>query len=143
MQTQPAPNWPSYALLELRKSPVDFADDGLALLVGDARDRMRGIPDRSVRTAVTSPPYFGLRDYGVQGQIGLEASLDLYVASLVAVAEEVRRVLTDDGTSGSTSATASRVRRARVEAAPTTAATSARWVIPARNQFPMDSRTRT
>lgn len=60
----------------------------------------RALPlkDRSVQCVVTSPPYFGLRDYGRRKQIGLEASPDAYVAALVAVFAEVRRVLKDNGT---------------------------------------------
>jgi DNA modification methylase len=56
------------------------------------------LPDASAQCCVTSPPYYGLRDYGVAGQIGLEASVDEYVAEMVAVFREVRRVLRDDGT---------------------------------------------
>lgn len=56
------------------------------------------MPDSSVHCCVTSPPYFGLRDYGVDGQIGLEQTPDEYVAEMVAVFREVRRVLRDDGT---------------------------------------------
>jgi DNA modification methylase len=56
------------------------------------------LADGSVHTCVTSPPYFGLRDYGVDGQIGLEQTPDAYVAQLVAVFREVWRVLRDDGT---------------------------------------------
>jgi DNA modification methylase len=56
------------------------------------------MPDQSVHCCVTSPPYFGLRDYGVGGQIGLEQTPDEYVAEMVAVFREVRRVLRDDGT---------------------------------------------
>lgn len=56
------------------------------------------LADGTVQTCVTSPPYFGLRDYGVDGQIGLEQTPDAYVAQLVAVFREVRRVLRDDGT---------------------------------------------
>lgn len=67
-------------------------------LVGDALERLRGIPDRSVHCAVTSPPYLGLRDYGVTGQIGLEPGPDQYVAKLVEVFRELRRALRDDGT---------------------------------------------
>lgn len=60
----------------------------------------RHIPlsDKSVQCVITSPPYWRLRDYGVEGQIGLEASLDEYIATIVAVMREVRRVLKDDGT---------------------------------------------
>ena len=56
------------------------------------------LPDRSVHTCITSPPYFGLRDYGHDGQIGLEQTPDEFVAKLVEVFREVRRVLRDDGT---------------------------------------------
>lgn len=66
--------------------------------VGDCREVLRTLPDASVHTCVTSPPYFGLRDYGVEGQIGLEPSPDEFVRALVQVFREVRRVLRDDGT---------------------------------------------
>lgn len=56
------------------------------------------LPDQSVHCIVTSPPYFGLRDYGVEGQIGLEETPDQYVQKLVHVFREARRVLRDDGT---------------------------------------------
>lgn len=65
---------------------------------GDVLDRLGEIPDESVQCVVTSPPYFGLRDYGVEGQIGLEPTLDEYLDHLVAVFAEVRRVLRTDGT---------------------------------------------
>lgn len=65
---------------------------------GNALDELREMPDGSVQCCVTSPPYFRLRDYGMFGQIGLEATADEYVAKLVAVFREVRRVLRDDGT---------------------------------------------
>ncbi|MBF8780964.1 site-specific DNA-methyltransferase [Pseudomonas fulva] len=68
------------------------------ILVGDCIDMMRTLPDKSVHTCITSPPYFGLRDYGVDGQIGLEASPREFIDNLVAVFREVRRVLRDDGT---------------------------------------------
>jgi DNA modification methylase len=68
------------------------------ILIGDCRERLRELPDRSVNCCVTSPPYFGLRDYGVDGQIGLETTPDAFVAQLVDVFREVRRVLRDDGT---------------------------------------------
>ncbi len=58
---------------------------------------MSEIPDGVVQTCVTSPPYFGLRDYGIDGQIGLEETVEAYVARLVGVFREVRRVLRDDG----------------------------------------------
>ena len=56
------------------------------------------LADRTVQCAITSPPYWSLRDYGVDGQIGLEPTTVLYVSHLVAVFREVRRVLKDDGT---------------------------------------------
>ena len=65
---------------------------------GDARACLREQPALSVQTVVTSPPYWGLRDYGAEGQIGLEATPDDFVASLVEVFREVWRVLKDDGT---------------------------------------------
>lgn len=67
-------------------------------LIGDCIESMRGLPDASVNCCVTSPPYFGLRNYGVEGQIGLEDTPDAFVARLVEVFREVRRVLRDDGT---------------------------------------------
>ena len=68
------------------------------ILLGDVRQRLSEIPEGSVRTCITSPPYFGLRDYGVEGQIGLEQTPDAYVAEMVSVFREVWRVLADDGT---------------------------------------------
>lgn len=68
------------------------------ILVGDCRDAMRTLPDQSVHCVVTSPPYFGLRDYGHDGQIGLEPTPADFAAAMVEVFREVRRVLRDDGT---------------------------------------------
>lgn len=70
----------------------------LALHLGDCLEVMRTLPDASAHCCVTSPPYFGLRDYGHSDQIGLEPTPDEFVAKLVAVFREVRRVLRDDGT---------------------------------------------
>ena len=69
-----------------------------AILVGDCVKMMKYLPDGRVNCCVTSPPYFGLRDYGHEGQIGLEETPEQYVARLVEVFREVRRVLRDDGT---------------------------------------------
>lgn len=66
--------------------------------VGDCLDVLRTLDAESVQCCVTSPPYFGLRDYGHAGQIGLEPTPDEYVGKLVAVFREVRRVLANDGT---------------------------------------------
>jgi DNA modification methylase len=65
---------------------------------GDCLATLRSWPDAFVNTCVTSPPYFGLRDYGVDGQIGLEDSPAAFVAAMVEVFREVRRLLRDDGT---------------------------------------------
>jgi len=67
-------------------------------LTGDTRERLRELDAGSVHTCVTSPPYWGLRDYGHPGQIGLEPTFPEYIANLVDVFREVRRVLRDDGT---------------------------------------------
>jgi len=67
------------------------------VLVGDALERLRELPDASVDTVVTSPPYFGLRDYQVDQQIGLEPSVHDWVKRLVAVSDELTRVLTPTG----------------------------------------------
>lgn len=72
--------------------------DSWSILVGDALTRLRELPEASVQCCVTSPPYWGLRDYGVAGQLGLEKTPSEYVANMVAVFEEVRRVLRPDGT---------------------------------------------
>ena len=68
------------------------------ILNGDCIEMMRTLPDQSVHCCVTSPPYFGLRDYGHEGQIGLEETPDAFVQKLVEVFREVKRVLRDDGT---------------------------------------------
>ncbi len=69
----------------------------MRVLVGDCVEQMRTLPDGSAQCCVTSPPYYGLRDYGHAGQIGLEETPDAYVARLVDVFREVRRVLRGDG----------------------------------------------
>ncbi|HCF1395541.1 DNA-methyltransferase [Pseudomonas aeruginosa] len=66
--------------------------------VGDCLDALRAMPDQSFHCCITSPPYFGLRDYGMPGQIGLEQTPAEFVSRLVEVFREVRRVLRDDGT---------------------------------------------
>ncbi len=70
----------------------------LQLLVGDSRDRLQELDEASVQCCITSPPYFGLRDYGVDGQIGAEPELSSYLDHLCEVFEGVRRVLKPDGT---------------------------------------------
>ena len=68
------------------------------IIPGDCIESMRTLPDASVHCCVTSPPYWGLRDYGHDGQIGLESTPEAYVARMVEVFREVRRVLREDGT---------------------------------------------
>ena len=68
------------------------------ILTGDCRDLLPTLPEKSIQACVTSPPYFGLRDYGVEGQIGLEPTVEAFVAEMVTVFREVHRVLADDGT---------------------------------------------
>lgn len=68
------------------------------IIVGDAMEELRKLPAESVHCCVTSPPYWGLRDYGVGGQIGLEETVEGWVARLVEVFREVRRILRKDGT---------------------------------------------
>ena len=68
------------------------------ILNGDVIACLRSLPDACVQCVVTSPPYWGLRDYGVEGQIGLEPTPEEHVEKMVEVFREVRRVLRDDGT---------------------------------------------
>lgn len=70
----------------------------LEVYCGDAIDVLSKLPDESVQMCVTSPPYWGLRDYGVEGQLGLEKTPEEFIAKMVAVFAEVRRVLKKDGT---------------------------------------------
>jgi len=70
----------------------------ITMLTGDCRDVLPTLPAASVHCVVTSPPYWGLRDYGVAAQLGLEPDFHAYVAAMVGVFREVRRVLRDDGT---------------------------------------------
>jgi len=79
---------------ELREH--DFASS--AIVIGDCRNVLTEIPDDRFQTTITSPPYWSLRDYEIDGQIGLEPALDDYIARLVHVFEEVRRVTREDGT---------------------------------------------
>jgi len=75
-----------------------FRDNGATVYQGDALETLRLMLSESVNCCVTSPPYWGLRDYGVDGQMGLERTPEEYVAAMVAVFREVRRVLRTDGT---------------------------------------------
>lgn len=75
-----------------------MTSDRATILIGDCREQLRTLPDESVHCVVTSPPYWGLRDYGFHGQIGLEETPSAFVEALVEVMREVRRVLRRDGT---------------------------------------------
>lgn len=77
---------------------IYYQDESVTLHQGDSLEVLRTLPDQSVDCCVTSPPYFGLRDYGQEGQYGLEASPAEYVETMRALFAEVRRVLADDGT---------------------------------------------
>ena len=70
----------------------------IKILQGNCMEQLKNIDDESIQTVVTSPPYWGLRDYGVDNQLGLESTPQEYVQSLVNVFKEVKRVLKDDGT---------------------------------------------
>lgn len=73
-------------------------NEDLKILVGDCRETLKQLPDQCVQTCITSPPYFGLRDYGNDSQIGLEQTPQDFVDQLVSVFREVKRALKDDGT---------------------------------------------
>ena len=87
--------------LMLRETAVDEPQTislvGSMILQGDSLHLLRRLPAKSVQCIVTSPPYWGLRDYGISGQIGLENSLTQYINRLVALFNEARRVVKDDG----------------------------------------------
>jgi site-specific DNA-methyltransferase (cytosine-N4-specific) len=68
------------------------------LVLGDSRQKLKELPDDTFHTCVTSPPYWGMRDYGHEGQIGAESTLPEYIAHLVDCFREVKRVLRPDGT---------------------------------------------
>ncbi|HQF30273.1 MAG TPA: DNA methyltransferase, partial [Hyphomicrobiales bacterium] len=75
-----------------------FLDGRCSILVGDVRARLRELPDDHFDCVVTSPPYWGLRDYGVEGQLGMEPSVGAHLDAMMEVFEEVRRVLKPSGT---------------------------------------------
>ncbi len=73
-------------------------NDPVQIICGDVREVIGNIPSNTFQAVITSPPYWGVRDYGIEGQIGAEPVLQDYVDDLVRVFREVRRVLRDDGT---------------------------------------------
>lgn len=74
-----------------------YSDDKTLIYIGDCRQTLLSLPDESVNCVVTSPPYFGLRDYGHPDQMGLEKTVEGYVEGMRSLFSEVRRVLTKDG----------------------------------------------
>ena len=80
------------------RAVIFHTDDGVTLHQGDALDVARTLPAGAADCIVTSPPYYGLRDYGTAGQYGLEATPADYVDTMRALFTELRRVLADDGT---------------------------------------------
>ena len=77
---------------------VPSADKPILLITGDTREMIKTIPDNTFQCAITSPPYWGVRDYGVKDQIGAEPDIEDYVSDLVSVFSELRRTLKPDGT---------------------------------------------
>ena len=77
---------------------IYYQDDAVTLLLGDAATVCATLEPQSIQTVVTSPPYFGLRDYGVEGQLGAEESPAEFVSALVSVFDAIRPALKDDGT---------------------------------------------
>lgn len=76
----------------------DWSDGPVHLMMGDVRERLADLESQSVQCVVTSPPYWGLRDYGADGQIGLEETPEAFVTVMVDVFRAVRRALKLDGT---------------------------------------------
>lgn len=74
------------------------ADKPIILITGDTRELIKTIPDNTFQCAITSPPYWGVRDYGVKNQIGAEPDLDDYISDLASIFSELRRTLKPDGT---------------------------------------------
>lgn len=79
-------------------SEIFFQQDRLTVICGDALESLRQLPDESIQCSVTSPAYWGLRDYGVPGQLGIEKTPEEYTDRLTEICQEVRRVLKKDGT---------------------------------------------
>lgn len=93
-----APLWPEELPKQTPPAPLQLGNGECELVVGDARKVLAGFPDEHFQCVVTSPPYWGLRDYGIEGQIGAETNVDDYIADLVALFREARRTLREDGT---------------------------------------------
>lgn len=81
-----------------QERPSGKLENRCEIIVGDARQALKEFPDNHFQSVVTSPPYWGLRDYGIDGQIGAENSVEAYIEDLVRLFREVRRTLSEDGT---------------------------------------------
>lgn len=88
---------PSYMKRDLLDSPGRIELKESTILEGDAVEALQRLPSESVQCVVTSPPYWGLRNYDIESQIGLESTMQEYLRRLVAVFSEVKRVLREDG----------------------------------------------
>lgn len=84
--------------MQILKNEVITDTSDVTIEIGDSRVVLSSFPDNHFQSCITSPPYWGLRDYGVDGQIGAEPTIDQYIDDLVKVFREVRRTLKDDGT---------------------------------------------
>lgn len=80
------------------KDPYRSVLERSALILGDAHEVLATMPEQSVQTVVTSPPYWSLRDYGIEGQLGLERSVYDFIDALADLFDRVKRVLRDNGT---------------------------------------------
>lgn len=78
--------------------PESLKIESSCIIEGDAHIVLARLPDKAVQSVVTSPPYWGLRDYNLPGQVGLEETLPQFLNRLVAIFAEIKRVLKDDGT---------------------------------------------
>lgn len=88
------------AKVQSTQAQAEFPSSDQPVLIqpGDVRKLVRDLPDNSVKCVITSPPYWGVRDYGVPNQIGAEPDLNQYISDLVDIFREIRRALTPDGT---------------------------------------------
>lgn len=76
----------------------EYSSNGVEIYQGDCREVLRELPDESVHCVVTSPPYWGLRDYGCDGQVGLEDTLESFIETMAVIFADVQRILRSDGT---------------------------------------------
>jgi DNA modification methylase len=74
-----------------------YLGTNISVILGDTRNILQNLPDKSIQCCITSPPYWGLRDYGIENQIGSENDIVDYITTLVGIFNEIRRILTDDG----------------------------------------------